>query len=87
MRRPDIYESRARKLATAAGQDPDARVERPGARSMPLWCTYRDAARAEHLAAEAAAVVLPPQAAAFQNAPLQAFGQHDEATVAQMRNR
>jgi hypothetical protein len=31
--------------------------------------------------------VLPPQAAAFQNAPLQAFGQHDEATVAQMRNR
>ena len=86
MRRPDIYEARARELAIAAGQDPDARVERPGARSMPLWCTYRDAARAEHLAAEAAAVVLPPQAPSYQNAPMQVFGQHDEATIAQMRN-
>jgi tRNA-splicing ligase RtcB (3'-phosphate/5'-hydroxy nucleic acid ligase) len=86
MRRADVYEIRARELAVAAGQDPDARVERPGARSMPLWCTYRDAARAEHLAAEAAAVVLPPQALAYQNAPMQVFGQHDEATIAQMRN-
>ena len=86
MRRPDAYETRARELAAATGQDPDSRVERPGQRSMPLWCAYRDAARAEHLAAEAAAVVLPPQAAAYQNAPLQVFGQHDEATIAQMRN-
>jgi tRNA-splicing ligase RtcB len=85
MRRVDAYEARARALATAAGADPDARVERPGQRSMPLWCTYRDAARAEHLAAEAAALVLPPQAAAFQNAPLTVFGQHDAATIAQMR--
>jgi tRNA-splicing ligase RtcB (3'-phosphate/5'-hydroxy nucleic acid ligase) len=86
MRRPDAYEIRARGLAAAAGQDPDARVERPGMRSMPLWCTYREAARAEHLAAEAAAVVLPAQPAAYQDAPLQVFGQHDEATIAQMRN-
>jgi tRNA-splicing ligase RtcB len=86
MRRPDAYETRARELAIAAGQDPDARVERPGQRSMPLWCTYRDAARTEHLAAEAAAVVLPPQAPAYQNAPLSVFGTHDDATIAQMRN-
>jgi tRNA-splicing ligase RtcB len=86
MRRSDAYEARARELAAATGQDPDARVERPGQKTMPLWCTYRDAARAEHMAAEAAAVTLPPQDAKFQNAPLQVFGQHDEATIAQMRN-
>ncbi len=86
MRRPDPYETRARELATLAGRDPDGRIERPGARSMPIWCTFRDAARAEHLAAEAASVVLPAQAAAYQDAPLQVFGQHDEATLAQMRN-
>jgi tRNA-splicing ligase RtcB len=66
--------------------DPDGRLERPGLRSMPVWCSFRDAARAEHLAAEAAAVMLPPQAPAYQGAPLQVFGQHDEATIAQMRN-
>jgi tRNA-splicing ligase RtcB (3'-phosphate/5'-hydroxy nucleic acid ligase) len=86
MRRPDPYEARARELASLAGLDPDGRVERPGARSMPVWCTFRDAARAEHLAEEAASVALPPQAAAYQNAPLQVFGEHDEATLAQMRN-
>jgi tRNA-splicing ligase RtcB len=86
MRRPDAYELRARALATEAGLDPDGRVERPGMRSMPVWCTFREAARAEHLAREAAAVELPPQAQAFQNAPLRVFGQHAEATLAQMRN-
>jgi tRNA-splicing ligase RtcB len=88
MRRPDPYEERARQLAVAAGLDPDARIERPGMRSMPTWCTYRDAARAEHLARETATVAaaLPPQAAEFANAPLKIFGQHDDATVAQMRN-
>jgi tRNA-splicing ligase RtcB len=55
---------------------------------MPVWCSYRDAARTEHLAKEAAATAaqLPPQARPFQNSPLKIFGQHDEATVAQMRN-
>ena len=86
MRRTDAYQIRARELASLAGLDPDGRIERPGARSMPVWCTFRDAARAEHLATEAARVVLPAQHAEYQNAPLQVFGQHDAATLAQMRN-
>src|ERR1700680_361297 len=91
MRRPDPYEARARELALAAGLDPDARIERPGQRSMPTWCTFRDAARAEHMARETAAAAtqiaaIAPQAPEFQNSPLKVFGQHDEATVAQMRN-
>ena len=86
MRRGDVYEARARELCVAAGQDPDSRTDKRGGKTMPMWCAYRDVARAEHMAAEASALELPPQAAAFQNAPLQVFGQHDEATVAQMRN-
>src|SRR5271169_4606931 len=90
MRRPDAYEIRARELATLAGLDPDSRVARPGeapgGRGWPAWCGFRDAARAEHLAKEAAAVQLPPQAAAYRDAPLTVFGQHDAATVAQMKN-
>jgi tRNA-splicing ligase RtcB len=96
MRRPDPHEARARELAVAAGLDPDARIERPGQRSMPTWCAFRDAARAEHVArqAEAAAsgaaasgiATLAPQRAPFQNSPLKVFGQHDDATIAQMRN-
>src|SRR5580692_5515201 len=91
MRRPDPYQARARELASAAGLDPDARIERPGQRSMPAWCTFRDAARAEHMAREAAATAtqiaaIAPQAPEFQNSPLKIFGQHDAATVAQMRN-
>ena len=86
MPRSDPYEIRARELAALAGLDPDSRLERPGLRSMPLWCTYRDAARAEHLAREAASVELPPQPPAFNDAPLRVFGEHDAATLAQMRN-
>ena len=91
MRRPDPYQARARELAIAAGLDPDARIERPGQRSMPAWCAFRDAARAEHMAREvdtAAAQIgtIAPQAAAFQDSPLTIFGEHDPATVAQMRN-
>src|ERR1700759_4077905 len=91
MRRPDPYQARARELASAAGLDPDARIERPGQRSMPAWCLFRDAARAEHMAREAAAAAteiasIAPQTAEFRNSPLQIFGRHDEATVAQMRN-
>jgi hypothetical protein len=52
VRRQDRYEIRARELAIADGKDPDGRVERPGLRSMPVWCAYRDAARAEHVATE-----------------------------------
>ncbi|HWF97031.1 MAG TPA: RtcB family protein [Xanthobacteraceae bacterium] len=91
MRRPDPYQARARELAIAAGLDPDARVARPGQRSMPAWCAFRDAARAEHMAREAAAAAaeiatIAPQAAEFQDSPLTIFGEHDAATVAQMRN-
>jgi tRNA-splicing ligase RtcB (3'-phosphate/5'-hydroxy nucleic acid ligase) len=88
MRQPDRYEQRARELALAAGVDPDSRIERPGQRSMPAWCTYRQAARDEQnlRQAEALSVTLAPQAPQYQNSPLKVFGQHDDATLAQMRN-
>jgi len=94
MRRPSAYETRARELAALAGIDPDSRVSRPGedaapehgGRGMPAWCGFRDAARAEHLAAEIAAVELPVQPTAYLNAPLQVFGPHEATTLAQMRN-
>lgn len=87
--RPDSFAHRARELAVAAGLDPDARVERPGARSMPAWCGFLDAARAEHAAQEAARQAAkrepPPQAPAYRNSPLRMFGEHAEGTLAQMR--
>jgi tRNA-splicing ligase RtcB (3'-phosphate/5'-hydroxy nucleic acid ligase) len=88
MRRSDPHQQRARELARAAGVDPESRIERPGQRSMPAWCAYREAARAEHIAKQAAeaAATLPPQAPRFQNRPFKVFGEHDEATIAQMRN-
>jgi tRNA-splicing ligase RtcB len=88
-RKPDPYESRARELAAAAGYDPDSRAERFGSdRGVPWWCLYREAARAEHVAAEAAKLTptLPPQAPQYEDAPLAIFGEHDEGTIAQMRN-
>lgn len=45
--RSDPYQARARELAVLAGLDPDARIERPGQRSMPVWCTFREAAQQE----------------------------------------
>src|SRR5947209_9283739 len=91
MDRPDPYQERAREMAREAGLDPDGRIERPGQRSMPVWCTFRDAARKEHLTREAAdaantIAAEKPQAPQFQNSPLKVFGKHDHATVAQMRN-
>ena len=57
---------------------------------MPPWCTFRDAARKEQLAREAEAVAadiaIKPQAPQYQNSPLKMFGEHDDATIAQMRN-
>ena len=58
---------------------------------MPVWCTFRDAARKEHLAREAtdSATTIAAEklrAPQFQNSPLKVFGEHDHATVAQMRN-
>ena len=88
--RSDPFQERARAMAIEAGLDPDAKIDRPGQRPMPLWCTFRDAARKEKLARDAAAVgadiAIKPQAAQYQNSPLKIFGQHEDATIAQMRN-
>jgi tRNA-splicing ligase RtcB (3'-phosphate/5'-hydroxy nucleic acid ligase) len=88
--RSDPYQERARALAIEAGLDPDAKIDRPGQRPMPLWCTFRDAARKEHLArqAEAAAaeIAIKPQGAQYRNSPLKVFGKHEDVTIAQMRN-
>ncbi len=88
MSRADPYQQRARELAVVAGLDPDSRIERPGMRPMPAWCNFRDAARAEHMAKEAAVVAsaLPEQGASYKDSPLKVVGEHDEATVTQMRN-
>lgn len=87
-RRPDSYEALAREIATAEGFDPDARIERPGLRPWPAWCQFRDRARAQMDAVKAAEVAyaLPPQAPAYQNAPLAVFGTHEQSTLDQMRN-
>jgi tRNA-splicing ligase RtcB len=89
--RSDPYRERARALALEAGFDPDARIDRPGQRSMPVWCSFRDAARQEHLKRQAGAAAadiaaIAPQARQFQNSPLKIFGEHEDTTVAQMRN-
>src|SRR5262249_34055553 len=91
MGRSDPYQERAREMAREAGLDPDGRIERPGQPSMPVWCTFRDAPRKEHLAREAAdaantIAAEKPQAPQFQNSPLKVFGEHDHATVAQMHD-
>ncbi len=80
----DPYQQRARELAVAAGLNPDDRVGE--GRGHPVWCDFRTAARAEHLASEAKAVELPPQAVRFQNAPLKVFGEHEQSTLNQMKN-
>ena len=81
MDRPDPYQERARELAREAGLDPDGGIERPGQRSMPVWCTFRDTVRKEHLAREAAdaantIAAEKPQARQFQNSPLKVFDRH-----------
>jgi tRNA-splicing ligase RtcB (3'-phosphate/5'-hydroxy nucleic acid ligase) len=84
-----LSREKARELATAAGLDPDARIERPGARPMPVWCTFIDAARnALSAAASAKTTIAPaiaPQAPEFADSPLKIFGQHDDKTIEQMR--
>lgn len=83
-KRTDPYQPRARELAVAAGLDPDARVERVRQRSIPTWCQFRNAARAEHAAREIAAVALPQRS--NRDAPLTIFGVHEDNTIAQMKN-
>jgi tRNA-splicing ligase RtcB len=84
MQRTDPFETRAREMAIAAGLDPDGRVGE--GRGMPVWCTFRQAARDEKREREAAELVLPPQAPEFRNSPLTIYGDHHEATIAQMKN-
>lgn len=91
-RRINPLELRAREMALAANVDPDARIMKPGnPRGMPAWCDYRDTARAEQNKREADAaaaeiVNLRPQEPQYQNSTLKVFGDHDEATITQMRN-
>lgn len=84
MTRSDPYVTRARELAIEAGLDPDARTG--NGRGMPVWCTFRQAARDEHVAREAAELIIPPQDERYQNADLTIFGDHDANTIAQMQN-
>lgn len=87
--RTDPYQARARELAVASGFDPDARVGE--GRGQPVWCAFRNAARKEHVAREtaetaASIATIAPQAPQYQDSPLKVFGEHDENTIAQMRN-
>jgi tRNA-splicing ligase RtcB len=89
--RTDPYQARARELCLAVGIDPDSRIDRPGQRSMPAWCAYRDAARKEQLARETEATAatiaaVQGQDPAYANAPLTVRGEHEAATIAQMKN-
>ena len=89
MRRIDPFQERARELARECGLDPDSRVGE--GKGMPVWCTFRDAARGEHLAQEAEAlakenVSLRPQAPEYQGSPLVVYGEHEQGTLDQMRN-
>lgn len=86
--RSDPYQERAKEICLAAGTDPDSRLG--DGRGRPAWCDYRQAARDEHNAREAAQVAadvaIKPQAPEYQNSPLKVYGQHDENTLAQMKN-
>jgi tRNA-splicing ligase RtcB len=87
--RTDPYQARARELAAEAGLDPDGRIGE--GRGTPVWCTFRDQARAEHVAKEAAdaakaIAATTSQSDEFKDSPLTIFGEHDENTVAQMKN-
>lgn len=89
MRPKDPHEERARELAIKAGIDPDSRVPMPGKdRTMPAWVQFRLAARQEKMAEEARALAktLGPQKPQYQNSPLTVVGEHEEATIQQMRN-
>ena len=88
--RLDPYQERARALAVEAGLDPDAKIDRPGQRPMPALvhvprCCPQGTACAGG-GGVAADIATKPQAAQYQNSPLKIFGQHEDATIAQMRN-
>lgn len=93
MARPlDPLEIRAREMAAEANIDPDSRVAKLGSeRGMPAWCSYRELARAEQntqkaIEASAQFANLRPQEPQYQNSPLKVVGDHEPATLTQMRN-
>jgi tRNA-splicing ligase RtcB len=88
MSRPDPDKDRAYELAIAAGLDPDAKIDRPGLRPLPVWCTFRQAARDERVAREAKAfgATIAPQDAKYADSPLTVLGEHDQGTIEQMKN-
>jgi tRNA-splicing ligase RtcB (3'-phosphate/5'-hydroxy nucleic acid ligase) len=81
--RADPYQARARELCQAAGIDPDRRVGE--GRGRPVWTDYRDAARAEQVANEQAALAATTKQNPNAPAPI-ILGQHDEGTIGQMKN-
>lgn len=84
MRQNDPMEARCRELALAAGIDPDSRIAKAGSpRGQPAWCGFRDTVNAERQARDTAAVAAT---LGHSNAPLAVFGEHDPATIEQMRN-
>ena len=93
-RKLDTLEERARALCFANFIDPDSRIGTEGGqRGHPAWTDYRDAAHKERtaaeqatLATELAAMAVPPQTPEYADAPLTVVGDHEESTIAQMRN-
>jgi RNA-splicing ligase RtcB len=83
MRRPDLYEERARELCLAAGIDPDSRLGE--GRGRPAWVDYRQPARDEHIAREQLALAALPTQNPNAPDPI-VIGNHDEGTIGQMRN-
>ena len=86
--RADPFQARARELCAATGVDPDSRVYNGtlDARGHPAWTDFRDAAKAEHVAAEQAKFEPKPQDPKYQGAPMFIVGDHEESTIQQMRN-
>lgn len=83
MRRPHLYEERARELCLAAGIDPDIRLGE--GRGRPAWVDYPQPAREEHIAREQLALAALPTQNPRAPDPI-VVGNHDEGTVGQMRN-
>ena len=87
-RAPDPLETSARALAAATGRDPDERVPKPGTeKTWPLWCSFRDQARAEADSQRAAALLetLTPRRGDHVVEPT-IFGGHEMSTLEQFRN-
>ena len=75
----------ARQIATEAGFDPDEIVSREGEKPHPRWTEYVSTANARTALREGVEPIAP-QADRFKNSPLKVVGDHDAATIAQMRD-